>query len=313
MVKIRNIIKIPNALNTVICMGCFITLAAIVFWFFGHYLVEGLTYLIDMLSSESTIDSIVSCLQEIDVKLDALSNFFHIEISMSDIDSMVSDFAKKAISILSSISLNVAIKVPPLLMSLIIGCVAAFYMLSDYDNISDIIAKHLSPKTKRYVDVFNNQVLSSFIKMILSYTLVSAICFCELMVGFLILGIKDAVFIAMLIAILDVLPVLGSGTVLIPWGVVSLLLGYPTTGIGVLILYGIITVVRQIVEPKIVGSQIGLHPLVTIASLYIGLRLMGGLGLIMGPLYVLMCKKLAEEGLVFSRATIDKTSDALKE
>jgi sporulation integral membrane protein YtvI len=161
--------------------------------------------------------------------------------------------------------------------------------------------------------VFNNQVLSSFIKMILSYTLVSAICFCELMVGFLILGIKDAVFIAMLIAILDVLPVLGSGTVLIPWGVVSLILGDPTTGIGVLILYGIITVVRQIVEPKIVGSQIGLHPLVTIASLYIGLRLMGGLGLIMGPLYVLMCKKLAEEGLVFSRATIDKTNDALKE
>ena len=122
--------------------------------------------------------------------------------------------------------------------------------------------------------------------------------------GFWIIGIEDAAFIAIIIAILDVLPVVGSGAVLIPWGAIALLLGDHRIGVGVLILYAVIIVVRQIVEPKIVGSQIGLHPLLTIASLYIGLRLMGGLGLIMGPLYVLMCKKLAEEGLIMANKSI---------
>ena len=134
--------------------------------------------------------------------------------------------------------------------------------------------------------------------MIFSYALLSVICFVELMIGFKIFGIQDAVFIALLIAIFDVLPVVGSGGILVPWGLIQLAMGDPFVGIGLVILWIVIVVVRQVLEPKIVGSQVGLYPLVTVATLYIGLQLMGGLGLIVAPVYVLVCKKLREEKLV---------------
>lgn len=309
VVKMNTKLKISTPLATIVCMVLFVAVAGFVLWVFGYYLLEGVYYLIDMLSSESTINKVVDAAQELGLKLDAFLRFLSIEISESDISSTVSEFAKKAITVLSNFSINVALKIPALLMALIIGGVAAFYMLSDYDKIAKAISSRLSPTTKRYVNLFNNQVLSSFVKMIFSYALISLCCFGELIVGFLILGLKDAAFIALLIAILDVLPVLGSGAVLIPWGILSILLGNTTMGIGLLVLYGIVTIVRQILEPKIVGAQIGLHPLLTIASLYLGLRLMGGLGLIMGPLFVLMWVKLAQEGLLFKGKTKRDSQD----
>jgi predicted PurR-regulated permease PerM len=134
--------------------------------------------------------------------------------------------------------------------------------------------------------------------MVFSYVLISVICFIELGIGFFILDIRDAWFIALIIAIFDVFPIVGSGGILVPWGVIALIMGDPVRGIGLMVLWGVIVVVRQVVEPKIVGSQIGLHPLVTIVSMYIGLELMGGLGLIMAPIYIIVCKKLNEENII---------------
>jgi sporulation integral membrane protein YtvI len=189
-------------------------------------------------------------------------------------------------------------KIPTILTALIIGCIAAFYMLYDYDKISNTIKKPLSPKTTQFVDLFNNKVLMSMIKMIGSYVLISAICFGELCIGFLILGIQDALFIAIIIALLDVLPIVGSGAVLVPWGVASMVFGDPIRGVGLIVLWIVIVIVRQIVEPKIVGTQLGLHPLITIISMYVGLQLMGGLGLVMGPLYVIIWKAMIENGMI---------------
>lgn len=310
MVKIRSVVKIPNILNTILCMVVFVVLASAIVYTAVDYLLDGATYLINLLSSAETIDSLVAMAQDIGIQLDSVLKFLDIQISMEDLSGVISDVAKSIITFLSNIGINMAMKVPTLLMALIIGIVSAFYMLADYDRISKMVRQRTSPKTMRFLDVFNTQALSSFVKMILSYVVVSAICFVELLVGFLVLGIKDSSFIALLIAILDVLPVLGSGAVLIPWGILALLMGQPMRGFGILILYAVITVVRQIVEPKIVGSQIGLHPLVTIASLYVGLQLMGGMGLIMAPLYVIVCKKLHEDGIIkFFRDPVNDDPD----
>jgi sporulation integral membrane protein YtvI len=220
--------------------------------------------------------------------------FLHIELRSEDIAAAIGDLAKDAISTLSNLSINLALKVPNLLVAVIIGGIAAYYMMYDYDNIASTIKNKLSPKLNLLVDIFNKQALASFLKMIFSYILISAICFVELLISFLIIGIEDAVLTALIIALCDVLPILGSGAILIPWGIVSIILGNPAIGISLIVIWGIISIVRQVVEPKIVGSQIGLHPLVTIASLYIGLQLMGGLGLIVAPLYIITYKKFQE-------------------
>lgn len=298
MVKIKEKTKIPNGINTVICMLTFVLVVGAIIWLAGHYIVSGIEHIIKILSSGSTIDSLVSSLESLWFKVDEWLVFLSIEITMSDIMTFVSDVIKNAVTFLSNFSLSLVMGIPNFLMAFIIGCVAACYMLFDYDRIATFILKQCGDNTRKFIDVFNHQVLTSLIKMILSYALISLVCFAEMLIGFAILGVENGSFLALLIAVFDVLPVVGSGAILVPWGIIALIMGNAKLGIGLIVLWGIIVVVRQILEPKIVGDQVGLYPLITVIALYLGLKLMGGLGLIMGPLYIIICKKMNEEGII---------------
>ena len=286
--------KIPNALCALICLLLFIVLMLGAAWVCGHYLVEGVSKLVDLLSSGEVVNELIAKCQEIIQKFNGVLQFLHMEMGSKDINAVISDIVNDVVTVLSNFSINFALQVPKLLVAVIIGCVAAFYMLCDYDRIAMKINNNLSPKLNLLVDVFNQRALSSFVKMVVSYIFISAICFCELLIGFVIIGVNDAVLMALIIAVCDVLPILGSGAFLVPWGIVSMLMGNPGYGIGLIVLWGIIVIVRQVIEPKIVGSQIGLHPLVTISSLYVGLQLMGGLGLVVAPLYIITYQKFQE-------------------
>ncbi len=206
--------------------------------------------------------------------------------------------AKNLIASLSNLSIEIAVGIPSFIIAFVIGCLAGFYMLFDYDKIFGFFEKQFSKKTTKIVKIFNTNVLFSIFKMVMSYAVLSVVCFVEIVVGFYVMGVEDAWFLAFLIAIFDVLPILGSGGILVPWSIIGFLTGNSVIGFGMLLLWGIIVVVRQVLEPRIVGSQIGLHPLITVMALFIGLKTMGGLGLLMGPLYVIVCKKMNEEGII---------------
>jgi predicted PurR-regulated permease PerM len=91
---------------------------------------------------------------------------------------------------------------------------------------------------------------------------------------------------------------LGTGAVLIPWAIIALVLGQTKIGIGMFVLYIIITAVRQAIEPKIVGEQIGLHPIMTLILMYVGAQLMGVLGLLLLPVIATIIKTLNDEGTI---------------
>lgn len=297
IVSLKEKTKMPNFLATLICLIiCLLSISAIV-WTACHYAINGISNLVEMLSSKTTMSMIMDFARDFDQKLEAISNVVKIDISASELTKMATEYAGKLITVLSSFSVTVAMNIPNIIISFVIGCVASVYMLFDYEKISSAVKSQMMPRTIKFVSMFNNQVLSALIKMIFSYALMSVICFIELMIGFSILKIENAVLIALIISIFDVLPVVGSGGLLVPGGVLAIIMGDSFVGIGLIVLWGVLVVVRQILEPYIVGSQVGLHPLITVASLYIGLKLMGGLGLIVAPLYVLVCKQLAEEGL----------------
>ena len=95
---------------------------------------------------------------------------------------------------------------------------------------------------------------------------------------------------ALLISLVDVLPLLGAGTVLAPWGVIELLRGNTGLGTGLLALCGIVLALRQISEPRILGGSIGLHPLATLFAAYVGLGLFGVFGMVLGPIVLLLIK-----------------------
>ena len=126
--------------------------------------------------------------------------------------------------------------------------------------------------------------------------LLGLMTFLQAFIGLALLRVPYAFVLAVLIAVVDVLPLLGTGIVLIPWAVVSLLLGEVKLGIGLLILYALTSVVRQVLEPKLIGEGLGLHPLLSLAAMYTGLRLFGVWGMILAPLVTAGVKSVLGEG-----------------
>ena len=116
---------------------------------------------------------------------------------------------------------------------------------------------------------------SALVKYLKAYLIIALITFAELSVGLVILRVRSALIVAAIIAIADALPVIGAGAALIPWAAVSLLRGDYYRGIGLAIVYVVVLIVRQFVEPKVLGGVSGLHPLAALAAMYCGLKLFG--------------------------------------
>jgi predicted PurR-regulated permease PerM len=124
------------------------------------------------------------------------------------------------------------------------------------------------------------------------------ITFCELCLGLTLLHVPHAIIISAVIALVDIMPVLGTGTVMVPWAIMEFIMGRGYSGLGLALIYAIITVVRNILEPKIVGHHIGLHPLVTLAAIVIGLKALGFAGMIFFPITIIILKHMRESGIV---------------
>lgn len=200
--------------------------------------------------------------------------------------------------------------VPSILIGVVIGLVAWILFTKDYDYIVRFIQNQL-PDDKKGVLVEFKQVFSkTILTMFKAYGIIMCITFCELFLGFSIMSLFGIMnngyfaIIALAIAVFDILPVAGSGGILIPWSLFSLIYGNYKQAIGLIVLYIIITVIRQYIEPKIVGTSLGVHPIVTLMGLYFGLKLFGFMGMFIVPLTVMTLKAFNDAG----RISIWKTS-----
>ena len=120
--------------------------------------------------------------------------------------------------------------------------------------------------------------------------------FAIVLVGFLIIGIENAVGVAILVSLVDLLPILGIGTVMVPWAIFSFAIGEHVRGVGLLVLFVVAVVIRELAEPKIVGENLGIHPLITLIAIYSGYALFGFVGLILFPVIaVLICTLLDKD------------------
>ena len=137
--------------------------------------------------------------------------------------------------------------------------------------------------------------MGSYLK---AYGILILITSIELFIGFTILGINNAILLAILIALIDIFPILGTGTVVIPWAIISLIQGNFFRGIGLAIIYIVVLLVRQIIEPRIVGAQLGQHPVVTLIAIYIGFLWMGVFGMILLPIFTNILIALNKSGTI---------------
>lgn len=209
-----------------------------------------------------------------------------------NVGQYITNFSVNAVKMLS----EGIIGIPGFFVKLVVTVVSTFFMAADFDRIFCFFKKFIPEekpigKTVGYV----KKVIGIYVK---SYIFLFLLTFMELCIGFLILKIPYAAALALAIAIFDILPVLGTGGILLPWAAVLIFMGNTPLGIGVLILYIVITIIRNTIEPKIVGKQIGLHPLATLIVMFVGLKIMGIVGMIVFPITLSVIVNLEEKGLI---------------
>lgn len=198
------------------------------------------------------------------------------------------DALKSAIITVSSFAINIVtnvlVSVPSIIINVTVVIVSSVYFVMDYDQLIELAYKYMSDKFKELFDDLSYFINNKIVSVIKSYMLIMAITFGELLIGLLILRVENTVLVSAIIALLDILPILGVGTVLIPWGFIELIFGEYVLGIGILVLYGIITAIRNFIEPRIVGGNLGLPPLLSLVGMIVGLGLFGFLGMLGFPL-----------------------------
>ena len=200
--------------------------------------------------------------------------------------------------------LSTAKRIPAVLTAILIGIISCFFMTSDYDGFIGKIKEMISDKSVATVSKTKHVIFDVLGKWCKSYAAVLFITFCEMAVGLHILkftGLYKGGYIfviAICTALVDILPVFGTGTILIPWGVISLFTHKIGLGIGLLVIYGLITVIRQIVEPRIVSANVEIHPVITLMSMYIGIQVFGVFGILILPITVVIIKTLNDEGII---------------
>ena len=199
---------------------------------------------------------------------------------------------------------NTAKQIPTTLVSIVVSIVACCFMTADFASVKRLVLGFFQPDTRTKIVRAKRLLFPSLGKMAKAYGIIITITFCELSLGLFLLklmGIYDSGYIfviAILTAIIDIVPVLGTGTVLIPWAVVSLLNANYPMAIGLIIMYACITVIRQIIEPKLVAAQLGIPAFLTIVSMFIGSQIFGVIGIFILPITIVMLKLLNDEGII---------------
>lgn len=210
------------------------------------------------------------------------------------ISSLVSSL-KNLISPLVSFTADIASVFPSTLIFIIASIASTYFISADYYTIKTKLLNLLSDKWRLRLRETKKQISKTFLSYVLAMLLLLLVTFAELSIAFAILRVKNPILIAALVAIIDALPILGTGWVLLPWAIVSILSGNYLFAIGLAVVYGVVVIVRNFIEPKIVGDNIGLHPLATLMAMYVGIKLFGIIGMFL-PIPIALIKKFYEWG-----------------
>jgi sporulation integral membrane protein YtvI len=243
----------------------------------------------------------------IEKSLATFSDFklFYLRLDLSpEIQAAIQDNIEKGIELVRALmenSIDMLMKtltmLPGLFIFLMIAAVASFFIIKDRALIRSFVLQlfpeDFQSKTRHVVA----ELFKALIGFAKAYSILISITAIITIICLQILGVQYVFTIGIIVGLLDILPVLGPGGLFIPWIIWEILIGNTGMGISLLVVYIVISVVRQILEPKIVGDSIGLHPLATLVSLYVGLQLGGFAGLVLGPVIVVIVIACFRAGL----------------
>jgi len=235
---------------------------------------------------ENLRENYITIMEHIPVELrkaaDGLGSSF-----MSSFTSGVGEFVRR-------ISGSAVKLVPGAVIGIILSFISMYFFIKDRALVVGVISSKTSKSVKDKYSVIKRELLGALAGYIRSSAVLMTITGFICIAGLVLLGYPYALVVGLVVAVFDFLPVFGPGIVLWPWAIASLIGGDLRMAIGAILIYAVITIARQIFEPKILGSQLGIHPLVMLMSMFIGLQIFGLLGFLIGPIIVIILKTFFE-------------------
>ncbi|WP_055108810.1 sporulation integral membrane protein YtvI [Paenibacillus ihumii] len=194
--------------------------------------------------------------------------------------------------------LNLLASLPSLGIILLVILLAAFFMSKNWNQNLLLLARLVPEPFQQTAREIWNDLQKALFGYLLAQFIMISITAVIVLIGLLVLGVESAFTYALLIGFVDLLPYLGVGTIMVPWLIYAYISGDLSLGIGLSVLYGLILVARQLIEPKVLATSVGLEPLPVLIATFAGLKLFGVLGLIIGPVSLVILGAIVRAGVI---------------
>ena len=187
---------------------------------------------------------------------------------------------------------------PDTLLFLVTAALGTYFISAAFPTVNAFLLAQLPSQFRRRLEEVGRDLKSGFGGMLRSQLMLMGMTFFELLAAFLLLRVRGAGMLAAVAAVIDALPVFGTGLVLAPWALGCLLLGEGRRGLALLLLWGLTSLVRSCAQAKLLGDQIGLDPLASLLGVYVGWRIAGVWGMLLFPLLLMALIRLNERGVL---------------
>lgn len=217
---------------------------------------------------------------------------------MDNVDEFIKGFSNKLAPGVGKGSIGFVAALPDALFFGIVTLISTFFMSKDKKRMRAFIERQMPKSWVIKIDIIRRDLFGALLGYIRTQLILMIFTSTICMIGLRILKFEYSLVIGIIIGIVDAFPVLGSGTILIPWAIYNGINGNLYEAVGLLIIYGVVILFRQTLEPKVLGSQIGIYPLTTLVAMYVGIKLFGFLGIIIGPIFVIFLKTMQKIGII---------------
>ncbi len=211
--------------------------------------------------------------------------------SLYGLPAVVSQWALDAVRRLAQRS-------PDALLFILTAGIGSYFCSASFPKVTAFLAAQVPESWKRRLDGLGADLKGSLGGWLRAQGILMGLTFFELLLAFLALHIQDGAGLAALTALIDALPIFGAGIILGPWAAGCLLLGQSTRGLGLLIAWAVTSLTRSCIEAKLLGDQIGLHPLASLTAMYVGWRVWSVWGMLLFPVLAVTARQLNDRGVL---------------
>lgn len=274
-------------------------LLVLVVFYTIYALINWISTLPDLYTNEiqPALSSVLNWVENLFTRLDPSYQAF-LDGLGDNLLSAVSEIITALSKTLLSAAQKVVFAFPSIIIGVMFTIIATVFITLDYPNIRAFVLGQFSQKNVGIILDIRDCLKYSVVEVLKSYAVIMCITFIELSISLSIIKIPHSILIALLTAMIDIVPILGTGTIMIPWSIIQLINGNFAMGGKLALIYIIITVIRNYIEPRIVGKGLGVNSIILLLCMYVGAKLLGAIGIVVLPFTIVVLKDLNEKGKI---------------